>query len=93
MIAQRLCVATIPESAPGRRAGRLTATHYQSGDMQHEQGISKAGNRWVRADDQHGVGVAPLSTGERARAVVRRVSGRGAVACARLELSRSRGSY
>jgi transposase len=27
----------------------LTDTHYQSGDMQHEQGISKAGNRWVRA--------------------------------------------
>lgn len=27
----------------------LTATHYQSGDLQHEQGISKAGNRWVRA--------------------------------------------
>lgn len=32
----------------GALAG-LTATHYQSGDMQHEQGISKAGNRWVRA--------------------------------------------
>ena len=27
----------------------LTDTHYQSGDSQHEQGISKAGNRWVRA--------------------------------------------
>jgi len=27
----------------------LTDTHYQSGDQQHEQGISKAGNRWVRA--------------------------------------------
>jgi len=27
----------------------LTATPYQSGDLQHEQGISKAGNRWVRA--------------------------------------------
>lgn len=27
----------------------LTDTHYQSGDLQHEQGISKAGNRWVRA--------------------------------------------
>jgi len=26
----------------------LTDTHYQSGDLQHEQGISKAGNRWVR---------------------------------------------
>ena len=27
----------------------LTDTHYQSGDLQHEQGISKAGNRWIRA--------------------------------------------
>jgi transposase len=27
----------------------LTDTHYQSGDSQHEQGISKAGNRWIRA--------------------------------------------
>ena len=27
----------------------LTDTHYQSGDSHHEQGISKAGNRWVRA--------------------------------------------
>ena len=27
----------------------LTDTHYQRGDLQHEQGISKAGNRWVRA--------------------------------------------
>jgi transposase len=27
----------------------LTDTHYQSGELQHEQGISKAGNRWVRA--------------------------------------------
>lgn len=27
----------------------LTGTHYQSGDLHHEQGISKAGNRWVRA--------------------------------------------
>jgi len=27
----------------------LTATHYQSGDLQSEQGIVKAGNRWVRA--------------------------------------------
>jgi transposase len=27
----------------------LTGTPYQSGDLQHEQGISKAGNRWVRA--------------------------------------------
>jgi transposase len=27
----------------------LTDTQYQSGDLQHEQGISKAGNRWVRA--------------------------------------------
>jgi transposase len=27
----------------------LTDTHYQSGDLKHEQGISKAGNRWVRA--------------------------------------------
>jgi transposase len=27
----------------------LTDTHYQSGDVHHEQGISKAGNRWVRA--------------------------------------------
>jgi transposase len=27
----------------------LTDAHYQSGDLQHEQGISKAGNRWVRA--------------------------------------------
>jgi len=27
----------------------LTDTHYRSGDLQHEQGISKAGNRWVRA--------------------------------------------
>lgn len=27
----------------------LTSTPYQSGDMNHEQGISKAGNRWVRA--------------------------------------------
>ena len=27
----------------------LTDTPYQSGDSQHEQGISKAGNRWVRA--------------------------------------------
>ena len=27
----------------------LTDAHYQSGDSQHEQGISKAGNRWVRA--------------------------------------------
>ena len=32
----------------GALAG-LTATHYQSGDLHHEQGISKAGNRWVRA--------------------------------------------
>lgn len=35
-----------------RQAGGLaglTDTHYQSGDLQHEQGISKAGNRWVRA--------------------------------------------
>ena len=32
----------------GALAG-LTATHYQSGDLNHEQGISKAGNRWVRA--------------------------------------------
>lgn len=27
----------------------LTDTHYQSGDLEHQQGISKAGNRWVRA--------------------------------------------
>lgn len=27
----------------------LTDTHYRSGDLAHEQGISKAGNRWVRA--------------------------------------------
>lgn len=27
----------------------LTDSYYQSGDLQHEQGISKAGNRWVRA--------------------------------------------
>ena len=27
----------------------LTDTHYRSGDLKHEQGISKAGNRWVRA--------------------------------------------
>lgn len=27
----------------------LTDTHDQSGELQHEQGISKAGNRWVRA--------------------------------------------
>lgn len=27
----------------------LTDSHYQSGELQHEQGISKAGNRWVRA--------------------------------------------
>lgn len=27
----------------------LTDTHYQSGDLSHEQGISKSGNRWVRA--------------------------------------------
>jgi transposase len=27
----------------------LTDTHYQSGESRHEQGISKAGNRWVRA--------------------------------------------
>lgn len=27
----------------------LTAMPYQSGDLHHEQGISKAGNRWVRA--------------------------------------------
>ena len=27
----------------------LTDTPYQSGDLQHTQGISKAGNRWVRA--------------------------------------------
>ena len=27
----------------------LTDTHFQSGDLKHEQGISKAGNRWVRA--------------------------------------------
>jgi transposase len=26
----------------------LTGTPYQSGDVRHEQGISKAGNRWVR---------------------------------------------
>jgi transposase len=26
----------------------LTDAHYQSGDVQHQQGISKAGNRWVR---------------------------------------------
>lgn len=24
-------------------------THYQSGDVQHEQGISRAGNRYIRA--------------------------------------------
>lgn len=27
----------------------LTDTHYQSGDLEHQQGISKAGNRWVRS--------------------------------------------
>ena len=27
----------------------LTDAHYQSGDEAHQQGISKAGNRWVRA--------------------------------------------
>jgi transposase len=27
----------------------LTDSHYQSGDLRHELGISKAGNRWVRA--------------------------------------------
>jgi transposase len=27
----------------------LTDAHYQSGDVAHQQGISKAGNRWVRA--------------------------------------------
>jgi len=27
----------------------LADTHYQSGDLQHEQGISRAGNRSVRA--------------------------------------------
>lgn len=27
----------------------LTDTHFQSGDLAHQQGISKAGNRWVRA--------------------------------------------
>lgn len=27
----------------------LADAHYQSGDLKHEQGISKAGNRWVRA--------------------------------------------
>jgi transposase len=27
----------------------LADAHYQSGDLQHELGISKAGNRWVRA--------------------------------------------
>jgi transposase len=27
----------------------LTDSHYQSGDVEHQQGISKAGNRWVRA--------------------------------------------
>ena len=27
----------------------LTDTPYQSGDLDHQQGISKAGNRWVRA--------------------------------------------
>jgi len=32
-----------------KKERRATATHYQSGDLQHEQGISKAGNRWVRA--------------------------------------------
>jgi transposase len=35
-----------------RQVGGLAGlgdTHYQSGEMQHEQGISKAGNRWVRA--------------------------------------------
>jgi transposase len=31
----------------GALAG-LTSTHYQSGGSQHEQGISKAGNRYVR---------------------------------------------
>jgi transposase len=31
----------------GALAG-LTGTLYQSGDSQQEQGISKAGNRWVR---------------------------------------------
>jgi transposase len=31
----------------GALAG-LTPTHYQSGDLHHEQGISKAGNRYVR---------------------------------------------
>jgi transposase len=31
----------------GALAG-LTGTPYQSGDSQQEQGISKAGNRWVR---------------------------------------------
>jgi transposase len=27
----------------------LTDTHFRSGDLKYEQGISKAGNRWVRA--------------------------------------------
>ena len=27
----------------------LTDAHYRSGDLKHEQGLSKAGNRWVRA--------------------------------------------
>ena len=27
----------------------LTDTHFQSGDLAHQQGISKSGNRWVRA--------------------------------------------
>lgn len=32
----------------GALAG-LVPTHYQSGDVQHEQGISRAGNRYIRA--------------------------------------------
>jgi len=32
----------------GALAG-LVPTHYQSGDVQHEQGISRAGNRFIRA--------------------------------------------
>ena len=44
-----LRLAPIPESASGRGLAGLTDTHYQNGDLQHEQAISKAGNRWVRA--------------------------------------------
>ena len=54
----------------GSLAG-LTPTPYDSGESRREQGISKAGNRRVRwMMMAAGVGLATLSTGERAEPVV-----------------------